>query len=139
MLLDIPPLPSSTEKRRKNIKTFWIRLSSSQQSYLMSKQRHINFDALLTHLSQRLNVHYCLSSIVRRSSTSTHKQHGGISPNFTEMILEWSPFIFLQRFLFHAEFLLPWQPKGKTLKIFLSKKYMADLKIIWYKWSLMTL
>ena len=37
--------------------------------------------------------------------------------NFTEMILGWYTFRNLQRFEFHVEPWLPWQPKEKTLKI----------------------
>ena len=45
--------------------------------------------------------------------------------NFTEMILEWCTFRKLQRFKFREELWLPWQPKEKTLKIFLSQTVRA--------------
>ena len=45
--------------------------------------------------------------------------------NFTEMILGWCTFRKFQRFKFHEELWLPWQPKEKTLKIFLSKTVRA--------------
>ena len=46
---------------------------------------------------------------------------GGLSPNFTKMILGWSPIKVVQIIQFHAEFWLPRQPIGKILKIVLSK------------------
>ena len=51
---------------------------------------------------------------------------GRISPNFTWRILGWSSINDVQRFQFHSEFWMPWQSKGKTLKI---KNYLANLKI----------
>ena len=45
--------------------------------------------------------------------------------NFTEMILGWCTFRKLQRYEFHEELWLPWQPKEKTLKIFLSQTVRA--------------
>ena len=45
--------------------------------------------------------------------------------NFTEMILGWCIFRKLQRFEFHEELWLPWQPKEIFLKIFLSQTVRA--------------
>ena len=45
--------------------------------------------------------------------------------NFTEMILRWCTFKILQKFEFHGELWLPWQPREKTLKIFLSQTVRA--------------
>ena len=56
------------------------------------------------------------------------------------MIFGWFPFKVVQRIPFHVEFCLPWQPKGKnTLKHLLVKNYWSDFKIIWYRWSRVTL
>ena len=52
------------------------------------------------------------------------KQLGGITPNFTGMILGRSPLEVVQRF----PFWLPWQLKRKTFKNLLVKNYWADLK-----------
>ena len=45
--------------------------------------------------------------------------------NFTEMILGWCTFRILQRYEFHEELWLAWQPKEKKLKIFLSQTVRA--------------
>ena len=45
--------------------------------------------------------------------------------NFTKMILGWCTFRKVQRFEFHEELWLLWQPKEKTLKIFLSQTVWA--------------
>ena len=45
--------------------------------------------------------------------------------NFTEMILGWCTFRKLQRYEFCEELWLPWQPKEKTLKIFLPQTIRA--------------
>ena len=94
----------------------------------------------LVHLSHRLNVSFCehrmSSSVCQRflQTTFLPKPLGGILPNFTGMILRWSPFKVVKKFPFHADYWLPWQPKGKTRN--LVKNYGADLKIIWHKWPL---
>ena len=55
---------------------------------------------------------------------------------FKGMILGQSPLKVVQRFPFHAEFWLPWQPKWKIWKNLLNKNYWADFKRIRYKCSL---
>jgi hypothetical protein len=50
-------------------------------------------------------------------TTSLPKPHGRSPPNFTEMILWWSPLKIVQSIYLHAELCLPWQPKEKTLNI----------------------
>ena len=63
-------------------------------------------------------------SAVMRQSTICFKQHLNYWVEFHQTSQEWSLDCLLSklfRFQFHAEFWLPWQPKGKTLKIFLSE------------------
>jgi hypothetical protein len=43
--------------------------------------------------------------------TFPHKPLSQFHPTFTGMFLWWSPLKIVQRFLFHAELWLPWQPK----------------------------
>ena len=80
----------------------------------------------------------CPSSVVSQqfALTTSPKPLGGLSANFTGMILRWSPFKVVQRTPFQVELLLPWQPKGKTWKNILVKNYRSDFIIIWYRWSL---
>ena len=42
---------------------------------------------------------------------TSQKVLNGFLPNFKGMFLRWSSFKFLQIFVFHEEFWLPWQPK----------------------------
>ena len=81
-----------------------------------------------------LRVSYCDRSLsgVRPSvreqllkNSSPLKPPNRFQWNFTEMILRWCTFKILQRFEFHGELWLPWQPREKTLKIFLSQTVRA--------------
>ena len=85
----------------------------------------------LAHLSQKHMMSFCdrlmyvicalsvSQQFVKKSSSS--EPPGKLTPNFTGMILGWPPFKIVQRNEFHSELWLPWQPKGKTWEIFLSK------------------
>ena len=81
-----------------------------------------------------LRMSYCdqSSSGVRPSvreqllkKSSPLKRANRFQWNFTEMILGWCTVRMLQRYEFHEELWLLWQPKEKTLKIFLSQTVRA--------------
>ena len=71
--------------------------------------------------------------------SSPLKPAGRFQWNFTEMILGWCTFRKLQRFEFREELWLPWQPKEKTLKIFLSQTVRARAFIFGMKHYLVAL
>ena len=101
----------------------------------METGKWVQCSPFLAHLShwRSYDVHHKSNILLY---TTSPKPLGGLSSNFTGMILKWSPFKGVQRIPFHAEFLLPWQPKEKNLKNLLFKNYWSDFNIMWYRWSL---
>ena len=72
-------------------------------------------------------VHPCVCLSVNNylKTSSPLKPANRFQWNFTDMVLGWCTFRKLQRFEFHEELRLPWQPKENTLKIFLSRTVRA--------------